>query len=94
MEMGANPKLLENELSTFRVSEHLRKPYMWRGSRQISSASANFMTMIWWYNSPIRNVIYLTAVANGLWGEKELLTIAMAFLVSQRILQFSATRQP
>jgi hypothetical protein len=26
--------------------------------------------MIWWCNSPRRNVTYLTAVANGLWGEK------------------------
>jgi hypothetical protein len=33
---------------------------MWRGSRQISTASANFVTMIWWCNSPRRNVIYLT----------------------------------
>jgi hypothetical protein len=49
---------------------------------------------IWWCNSPRRNVIYLTAVANGLWGEKELLTIAMVFLVLLQILRFSATRQP
>jgi hypothetical protein len=33
-------------------------------------------------------------VTNDLWGEKELLIIAMAFLVSQQILKFSATRQP
>jgi hypothetical protein len=35
--------------------------------------------------------------SSGKWlmgGEKELLTIAMAFLVSQQILKFSATRQP
>jgi hypothetical protein len=31
---------------------------------------ANSATMIWWCNSPRRNVTYLTAVANGLWGEK------------------------
>jgi hypothetical protein len=69
--------------------------YKRRGvTRQISSASANFVIMIWWCNSPRRNVIYLTAVANGLWGEKELLTIAMVFLVSLHILKFSATRQP
>jgi hypothetical protein len=71
MEMGANPKLLENESSTFQVSEHLKKLYMWRGSRQILSASTNFVTMIWWCNSPRRNVIYLRAVANDLWGEKK-----------------------
>jgi hypothetical protein len=64
------------------------------GSRQISSASANFVTMICWCNSPRRNVIYLTAVGNGLWGEKELLTIAMVFPVLLQILRFSATRQP
>jgi hypothetical protein len=94
MEMGANPKLLENESSTFQVSEHLRKLCMWRGSRQISLTSATFVTMICWCNSQRMNVIYLTAVANGLWGEKELLTIAMVFLVSQQILKFFATRQP
>jgi hypothetical protein len=33
---------------------------------QISLASANSVTVIWWCNSPRRNVIYLTAVANGL----------------------------
>jgi hypothetical protein len=65
-----------------------------RGSRQISSASANFVTMIWWCNYPKGNVIYLTAVANGLWGEKELLTIAIVFLVSLQTLKFFAIRQP
>jgi len=36
--------------------------------------------MTWWYNSPRRNAIYLTAVADGSWEEKELLTIARALL--------------
>jgi hypothetical protein len=56
--------------------------------------SANFVTMIWWCNSPRRNVINLTAVANGLWGEKTLLTITMVFLVSLQIVKFYVTRQP
>jgi hypothetical protein len=66
---------------------------MWKGSRQIFSPSANSMIMIWWFNSPKRNVISLTAVASGLWGEKGLLTTAMAFLVSLQILKLFAIRQ-
>jgi hypothetical protein len=81
MEMGANPKSLDKGSSTFQASEHLMKLYMWRGSRRISSASASFVIMIWWCNSPRMSVIYLTAVANGSWEEKELLIIAMVFLV-------------
>jgi len=50
--------------------------------------------MIWWCNSPKRNVIYLTAVASSLRREKELLTTAMVFLVSLQTRKFSATRQP
>jgi hypothetical protein len=50
--------------------------------------------MTWWCNSPKRNATYLTAVAYGLWGEKELLTTVMVFLVSLQILKSSATRQP
>jgi len=80
VQIGANPKLLEKESLTFQVSKHLRKLCMWRGSRQISSASAN--------------LIFLTVVASGLWGEKELLTTAMVFLVSLQTLKFSAIRQP
>jgi len=94
VQIGANPKLLEKESLTFQVSKHLRKLCMWRGSRQISSASANFVTMIWWCDSPKRTVIFFTVVASGLWGEKELLTTAMVFLVSLQTLKFSAIRQP
>jgi hypothetical protein len=57
-------------------------------------STANFVTMIWWCNSPRRNVTYLTVVANGLWGVKELLTTAMVFLVSLHILRSSAIKQP
>jgi hypothetical protein len=81
MEMGANPESSVKGSSIFQASEHLKKPCMLKGSRQISSASASFVIMTWWCNSPRRNVIYLTAVANGSWEEKELLTIATAFLV-------------
>jgi hypothetical protein len=48
--------------------------------------------MTWWCNSPRRNAIYLTAVADGSWEEKELLTIVTAFLVWLQILRFSATK--
>jgi hypothetical protein len=73
MELGANPESFVKGSSTFQASEHLKKPCMLKGSRQISSASANPVTMTWWCNSPRRNVIYLTAVADGSWEEKELL---------------------
>jgi hypothetical protein len=33
-------------------------------------------------------------VADGLWGENELLTIVMVFLVSLQILRSSAIKQP
>jgi hypothetical protein len=46
MEMGANPKPLEKGSSTFQAPKHLRKLYMCRGSRRISSASASFVIMI------------------------------------------------
>jgi hypothetical protein len=35
----------------------------------------------------------LTAVASGLWGEKQLLTTIMVFLVSLQTLKFFAIRQ-
>jgi len=50
--------------------------------------------MIWWFNFPKRNVISLTVMESGLWGEKGLLTTTMAFLVSPHILKLSAIRQP
>jgi hypothetical protein len=45
-------------------------------------------------NDLVVQFLYLTAVANGLWGEKERLTIAMVFLVLLQTLRFFATRQP
>jgi hypothetical protein len=33
---------------------------MWKVTRQISSTSANTMTMTWWFNSPKRNAISVT----------------------------------
>jgi hypothetical protein len=90
MEIGVKPKLLEKESLIFQVSGHPRKLCRLKDSRQTFSTSANFVTMTWWCNCPKRNATYLTVVANGLWGEKELLTIVMVFLVSLQILRSSA----
>jgi D-alanine-D-alanine ligase-like ATP-grasp enzyme len=51
---------------------------MWRGSRQISLASANSMMLTWLSNSTNRNATSLTTMESGQWEEKELLTVAMA----------------
>jgi len=67
---------------------------IWKGSKQIFLASANSVIMIWWFNSPKKNVISLTAVASGLWREIELLTTVMVFLVSLLILKLFAISQP
>jgi hypothetical protein len=45
MEMELNPRSLGNGLLIFRDWEHLKRLYMWKDSRRISSASVNFVTM-------------------------------------------------
>jgi hypothetical protein len=66
MEMEANPRLLEKGSPIFQDLEHLKKPCTCKDSRQIFLASDNSVTMIWWSNSPKRNVTSLTVVASGL----------------------------
>jgi hypothetical protein len=45
MEMEVSPRSSEKDLLIFQDWEHLKKPYMWKDSRRISSASANSVTM-------------------------------------------------
>jgi hypothetical protein len=42
MGMEVSPRSLENGLLIFQNWEHLKKPYMWKDFRKISSASTNF----------------------------------------------------
>jgi hypothetical protein len=65
MEMEVSPRSLGKDLLIFHDWGHLKKPYMLKDSRRISSALANFVTMTWWFNSPKKNVISLTVVASG-----------------------------